>query len=43
MSSAAAAEFPLKPLPEEGQCLNLVAEAERWLGKVKKLLQVVLP
>jgi hypothetical protein len=43
MSSAAAADFPLKPLPEEGQCLNLVAEAERWLGKVKKLLQVLLP
>lgn len=40
MSSSAGGDFPLKPLPEEAACLDLVNEAEKWLAKVKKAVQV---
>ncbi len=40
MNAAGSSELPLKPLPEESKCLALVADAERWLNKVKKILQV---
>lgn len=40
MSSSAGGDFPLKPLPEEAACLALVSDAEKWLAKVKKAMQV---
>lgn len=41
MNALASSDFPLKPLAEETACLNIVSDAERWLGRVKKLMQVI--
>lgn len=38
--SNAGSDFPLKPLPEEAACVALVAEAEKWLNRLKKVTQV---
>jgi len=38
--AASSSEIPLKPLPEEVKVLALVSDAEKWLGKIKKLMQV---
>lgn len=41
MSTAgSSSELPVKPLPEETACLALVADAEKWVARVKKVLQV---
>ena len=34
--------MPLKVSPEEVRCLEVVAEAERWLSRTKKLQQVIM-
>ncbi len=39
-SASSSSDIPLKALPEEVRCLGLVADAEKWLNKAKKLMQV---
>jgi len=38
-SASSSSDIPLKALPEEVRCLGLVADAEKWLNKAKKLMQ----
>lgn len=41
MSAAgSSSDLPVKSLPEETACLALVADAEKWVARVKKVLQV---
>jgi hypothetical protein len=40
-AASSSVELPFKQLPEEVACLALVAEAEKWLNKVKKTVQVM--
>lgn len=40
-AAGSSSDLPLKPLPEEAACLTLVADAEKWVARVKKLLQVI--
>jgi hypothetical protein len=39
-AAGSSADIPLKALPEETACLTLVADAEKWLARVKKIVQV---